>query len=133
MISKELLSEVLDDCFEHKPDYIDIISGNKIWNNIKQTIIAGYNDCSEPIEVNIYELAHKVKEWAFDNKYIITCSPLITELKWKKHSVRLTHFYSASKGRAIYDEFGSNGRIEANTEVEAIFKAGEFILKEIKK
>jgi len=116
---KQLLSEVLGEevtfIYEELDEY-----------NMLHYVV---NNCK--CRTNIYELAHKVKEWAFDNKYIITCSPLITELKWKKHSVRLTHFYLASKDRAIYDEFGSNGRIEANTEVEAIFKAGEWVLKEL--
>ena len=53
--------------------------------------------------------------------------PMLTEKKWRNTSVRLSHFYSAGKDRYL-DGIYHNGRIEADTETEAIFKACEWIL-----
>jgi len=54
MISKELIKE--------------LIKGSKWENNIKQTILLEYKEEREPIEINIYELAHNhLKKWAKKN------------------------------------------------------------------
>jgi len=63
MISKELIKEVM----QEEPDYIELIKGSKWENNIKQTILLEYEE-REPIEINIYELAHNhLKKWAKKN------------------------------------------------------------------
>ena len=77
--------------------------------------------------INIYELAHKCKEWALDNRWIISTMPMLTEKRWRNTSVRLSHFYNPSKDRYL-DGIYHNGRIEADTETEAIFKACQWIL-----
>jgi len=56
MISKELLSEVLG----YKINNIDV-QNNYI---IIDYLVIKWND-NRPNEINIYELAHKCKEWAF--------------------------------------------------------------------
>ena len=78
--------------------------------------------------INIYELAHKCKEWALDNRYIITTMPNLTEKKWRNTSIRLLHFYSSRKDRHIQQHHPDN-RFEGDTEAEAVFKACEWILK----
>ena len=72
-------------------------------------------------------LSNKCKEWALDNRWIISTMPMLTEKKWRNTSVRLSHFYSAGKDRYL-DGIYHNGRIEADTETEAIFKACQWIL-----
>ena len=58
MISKELLESVLDK---------EIAS-----INIEENILNYIEDKVGYFEINIYELAHKCKEWAFDNGYYLT-------------------------------------------------------------
>ena len=78
IITKALISEVLD---IPVPANIELTIGNKFNNNVKQTLRINYNDGSDSIEFNIYELVHECKEWALDNKYIIHTTPLLTEKK----------------------------------------------------
>ena len=59
MISKELLSEVLN-CYVHSLDYRDVLCYK---NTIRYWLTP--NSQSMPNVINIYELAHKCKEWAF--------------------------------------------------------------------
>lgn len=107
MISKELLSEVLK---------LKGISEIRISDN---HIIFRYVDITHDrtFQINIYELAHKCKEWAFSKNYIIS-----SELH--SHSARV----------AIYDDDGlvlvnnNNDCIIESTEPEAIFQACQYIL-----
>ena len=72
MISKELLSEVLGD--EYKDRLVD-------WFQVEDNYLRTYYDCGKydlqgrptglGIEINIYELAYKCKEWAFNNGYYL--------------------------------------------------------------
>lgn len=110
-ISKELLREVL---------------GYKVYNyalkseNIKLNKITTSSLGSEPQtigyekDINIYELAHKCKEWALKRGYIIKS------------------FSSADKGYGIIEILiGKDEVIDlkmADTETEAIFKACQWIL-----
>lgn len=114
MISRELLNEVLND---EVGDYF-YYKDNLIW----------FEKDGKEYNINIYEFAHKCKEWALDNRWIISTMPMLTEKKWRNTSVRLSHFYSASKDRYL-DGIYHNGRIEADTETEAIFKACEWIME----
>lgn len=103
MISKELLSEIL---------------GSDIY--LKQEAYDGYMEYS-----NIYELAHKCKEWAFNQK-LLDRKPDIYSGLWKGISsgrtmYRCILFLSIKRGKE---------KFEADTEPEAIFKACEWILKE---
>ena len=128
MISKELLSEVLENEVPYQVKVHKIIIKNNSLNyfyNSKDNR-GGLFEANEYI--NIYELANKCKEWALDNSWIISTVPMLTEKKWRNTSVRLSHFYSAGKDRYL-DGIYHNGRIEANTETEAIFKACEWIME----
>ena len=126
MISKELLSVVLGIPLAHIR-YNDTTNLYKIFKEDLFNWSDGSYGRWSNLEVNIYELAHKCKEWALDNRWIISTMPMLTEKKWRNTSVRLSHFYSAGKDRYL-DGIYHNGRIEADTETEAIFKACEWIL-----
>lgn len=105
MISKELLSEVVK--FEN-------IDGREwkfdIVNNI---VVITYNiqkySEGNRTEINIYELAHKCKEWAFNNGY-----ELFSNLE----------FCQVRKYRG-----GKMKLFKTKTEYESIFKACEWILQ----
>ena len=108
--SKELLSEVLElDIRESKYKDIDnMLLRYGYW----QECISNGKDISgvEYAKINIYELAHKCKEWAW--------------LKYKKNIV------STYLGSAYI--FPLNGEQHETTEPEAIFKACEWILEQNK-
>ena len=62
MISKELLSEVL----KQETRFIRYVANNTYEVHFEKPIRLKY------IIINIYELAHKCKEWAFANGYYLT-------------------------------------------------------------
>ena len=113
MISKELLSEVFNKNvklveFENK----DI---NIVFSDFDSLII------------NIYELAHKCKEWALDKGYIIEVGvhPTI-----KRDKMDRDYFYkiTTDRGQILVSKF-----VEIiKTEPEAIFKACEWVIEQTK-
>lgn len=118
MIGKELLSEVFTDNQQN-------FKVNKIEKNIlhyswlmEEFFGDGDVNCKWiDMSINIYELAHKCKEWAISKGFIT-------------HSVRnLKEYvvYLSGDFREPSDDF------RCNSEPEAIIKACEWILKEIKK
>ena len=127
MISKELLSAVLKinriQSIEAKED---MLLGN---TNTFLSIIhlhsqgRAFADTIQERSVNIHELAHMVKEWAYDNGYEISSKKILSEGLWDSE-VAWEH--------KEYKNWLSND-FEADTEPEAIFKAGEYILEEISK
>jgi len=111
VISKELLREVLgykveyvEEC-EHRDNIIGI------WNNINSTPIK---------ELNIYELAHKCKEWAYKQGYI-----LMSTIRTNS-SLAICEFSKSGK-HDYEDELYNNFR--AHTEHEAVFLACKWILE----
>lgn len=111
VISKELLREVLgykveyvEEC-EHRDNIIGI------WNNINSTPIK---------ELNIYELAHKCKEWAYKKGYI-----LMSTIRTNS-SLAICEFSKSGK-HDYEDELYNNFR--AHTEHEAVFLACKWILE----
>ena len=71
MISKELLSGVLDVNVE----YVELGS-NRVEFYLKDPQLRGggmYDD------INIYELAHKCKEWALDNGFVLSSELFVIE------------------------------------------------------
>ena len=104
MISEELLSEILD----------TEVKAVELWNNNTIRYFA-----PKDYIINIYELAHKCKEWGRD-KYSIEISSALqrndSPTYWKGPAV-------ATIGNKTWS---------ANTEPEAISKACEWILKETK-
>ena len=109
--NKELLSKILNIDI---PDDIGFTYGSKFENNVKQTIVMYYNDGSEPIYMNIYELAHKVKKW------IITIGFAL--------NITLDNFCVINIRKTKVNII----KIVAETELEAIFKAGEWVYNKIK-
>lgn len=110
MISKELLSEVL---------------GLKVWkvldcnmNTLRYCIYP--NEGDEPSEymfpINIYELAFKCKEWAYENKTL--CGYNI-ELK----------SYKSENDYWLCELMSEDITFSADTEPEAIFEACQWILE----
>ena len=104
MISKELVSEVL----RIKAVYIEGCDH-------RDDIIVIWTDLhSKPLmEINIYEFAFKCKEWAFKNSKYGICSNPIEAWTWNVEQ------------DLLIEEF------KADTEIEAIIKACEWVLKEV--
>ena len=107
--SKELLSEVLN-----VNDINLVIYNIDFPNTIEYTQYASVARGVRSTEINIYELIHKCKEWAFDQDYTIRTA------KWDKdyYEVKILGHYLTTKKKLI----------KATTEPEAIFKACEWIL-----
>ena len=106
-ISKELLSEVLNEEVLSIRPYIDNDPFYKnvfMWECRKNT----YDT------INIYELAHKCKEWLKSNV-----------------SNANSGFDNGHRNFCHIENYNIQDRFYADTEVEAIFKACEWILKEI--
>ena len=104
MISKELISEVLN---IPKESIMDIYTdGNYL-------LIRKINSRVE--EYNIYGFAFKCKEWAFKNKY---------KIQSQINEGNKGHSHITKKN----DDCWAKGFFE-NTEIEAIIKACEWILK----
>jgi hypothetical protein len=111
IISKELLSEVLG---------IEItrikVKGNILEYNHDFT---GY--CED--DINIHELAHKCKEWAwgFRNEFRFNLNPAISGEENSK--VYIVQLFSSKHTRKLIHG------VQADTEPEAIFKACQWILE----
>ena len=121
MISKELLSIVLGIPLSHIR-YNDTINLYEIFKeNLFNWSDGSYGRWSN-LEVNIYELAHKCKQWAVNlspNKHAFSSYPRWGDLRnYKKNN----GFYY------ICQHLVSGAQFEAETEPEAIFKACQWIL-----
>lgn len=103
MVSKKLLSEVLNDKVEE-------IYGLGGYHSNEVQYVSKYVD--NTCVINIYELAHKCKEWAISKGYITD-------------SIRnLKEYVVCLSG----DRKESSDDFRAKTEPEAIFKATQWIL-----
>lgn len=80
MISKELLSEVLNEDIEHIYDKSDMGE-----NYICYTPKIGCN-----VDINIYELAHKCKVWAINKGYLLVEYHILIQVFDKKTKELLT-------------------------------------------
>ena len=121
MISKELLSEVLG---------VYVRDG---WYFDCELLIYTYDkisglDENYHAEINIYELAHKCKEWAYKKEYALT--PMNDFGFGNKDTDNFKSYWTScyinlrpSNGTHLYC-------VEMTSEPEAIFKACEWILKE---
>ena len=103
-ISKELVSEVfkLNICEAY-------IENNKLYFDMGLPLIQS---------INIYEFVHMCKEWALNKGSYINC--FYNEFWWDRVEKKYTADIP-SKNKSFYE----------NTEIEAIIKACEYILKEI--
>ena len=127
MISKELLSQVLD-----KKVVVDDISNIELKENTI-TFIEDYWDEDEGSgfyrshTINIYELAHKCKEWAVNlspNKHALSSYP-----RWGD----IRNYKKTNGSYYICQHLVSGVQFEAETEPEAIFKACEWVLEQVGK
>lgn len=106
-ISKELLSEVLN--IEREIKHIDFIEK---WN----TFIY-YVDGGAERTINIYELAHKCKEWAFNNN-------MMFDIRWHTN---------VNPFRISVMTYGKDSQFfVGGTEPEAVFKATSYIMEQLK-
>lgn len=119
--SKELLSEVFNTAImpqENIPNKVIRLDGNEIIFFTKDQKWGG----DSAHRINIYELAHKCKEWAWNNNNGINLSSELTY---------------CSFWRGYKDEIGVDRAIQktfyADTEPEAIFKACEWIMEQLNK
>lgn len=119
MISKELLKEVLE--------INDIAHIQKKGKN--ELFISRFKNPA--LIINFYELAHKCKEWAM-NKGFQIISGLSDEPAYRKQDekayVKINYYTEDEIGNREYKDM----YFMANTEIEAIIKASEYVLKEIK-
>ncbi len=107
-ISKELVSEVMD----IKYPFSDVQLNSNILSWWREDVFF-----EETVKINIYEFAFKCKEFAFKNKYKIQ-SQINESNKGHSHITKKN------------DDCWAKGFFE-NTEIEAVIKASEYILKEI--
>jgi len=113
MISKELLSEV----FGFNISYIS--------NDILRTVFF-HQQCEQGLyehEINIYELAHKCKEWAWSQKAIIT---LLTRNE-NGFKCILEHRFNMDFDGELFLYNENNNCVEISAS-EAVFKACQWIL-----
>ena len=119
-ISKKLVESVLG--------YKNITSIRVVGNNIctirknDDSVLRENHD-----KINIYELAHKCKEWAVNlspNKHALSSYP-----RWGD----IRNYKKTNGSYYICQHLVSGVQFEAETEPEAIFKACEWILEQVGK
>ena len=106
IISKELLCEV----YSEEVDFIRYVANNTHEVYFKNPTRLKYQI------VNIYELAHKCKEWAYNNNYYVYSIFAFGGEGWSY----ITHTDNISKRLSSFD---------TDSEPEAIFKACQWILE----
>ena len=123
MISKELLSKVLKNT-KYLTNEDIIIRVGDILDCTFSTNLHYFTDVNQRY-INIYELAHKCKEWAYCKKYALT--PM-NDFGFNNNDVANFKIYWTTcyinlqlSGAHLHSEI-------ADTEPEAIFKACEWIL-----
>ena len=122
-VSKELLGEVLG----YEVDAFLGISENEIDYTCCRDKDIGYED----IGINIYEFAYlNLKQWAISKCFQII-SGFSDEQIYRKQDekayAQLMYYTEDENGNGEYEEL----YFMANTEIEAVFKASEYILKEL--
>lgn len=117
MISKELLEKVLD--FTSGNVFIKEIETRN--NDIEYLCnVGGWN------LLNIYELAHKCKEWAIKQGYSL-CSCIHDDGSYERYYSICDILKPLYDSSCLFDTLLKT--TEANTEPEAIFKACEYIME----
>ena len=113
MINKELLSKVLDNEVPYQVKVHKIIIKNNSLNYFYNSKDSGGGLFEANEYINIYELAHKCKEWALEHDCeLLSCikskDRVICDIYSDKYDCKFTHY--------------------GETEPEAIFKACQWIL-----
>ena len=115
MISKELLNKVLNiEIVSYQMKQKNILAYE--YNKVSKNQWSGKTFCNRSI--NIYELAHKCKEWALSKGYIIN-SGATTSNDWS------STIYKVIKENPYIKELSHTWE---QSEPEAIFKACQWIL-----
>ena len=109
MISKELLSEV----FNRKVRTFTIID-NIAYYQYREIYYGGISGIDDE-EINIYELAHKCKEWAYNQGYVLDCFSKCTEIR-KKNEEDILYI---ERGE-LFDD--------SSYDISLVFKACQWIL-----
>lgn len=110
-LSKELLGSVIEK--EIKEFVIEK-------NELRYILENDINSIPELYYINIYELAHKCKEWAYSKGYI-----LFSKIRLNSS---LASCYFDTMGKHDYED-GYHNDFRAETESEASFKACQWILE----
>lgn len=118
-ISKELLSKIEN----YRVDYFDMYDNNITYYT--NHLIGVDDNRVEENNVNIYELAHKCKNWAIEKGYCLRSCIHDNGSNERFYSICevLTPSYDSS---SLFDILHKT--TEANTEIESIFKACQWIL-----
>ncbi len=109
VISKELLSEVLDE---------NVLKSGSFNTPILEDHIQKYN-YEDWQKFNIHELAHKCKEWAIKDGFHLVSHTISYEAVKQKGYCQTHHVHHKSRE--------SDKPFHADTEPEAIFKATQYI------
>ena len=113
MISKELLSEVLNLNMWKTNSLNILVDENKVSYSGIFLGDLGYQKSS--VDINIYELSHKCKEWAFNNGFGLTSGLL----NYSKTKIAVLENIDLLMPKISFT---------GNTEPEAIFNACQWIL-----
>ena len=129
-VSKELLSEVLSYKLPYKIKVHKIIvrTGTLNYFYNSKDICGGLFEANAYI--NIYELAFKCKEWAYTNKYRLSSGQHRLNTKQEHYINNQIASYFCSVYYITNDD--SDIQIDANTEIEAIIKACNWVLENYK-
>ena len=119
MISKELLSKVLDNEVPYQVKVHKIIIKNNSLNYFYNSKDSGGGLFEANEYINIYELAHKCKEWAYIQGYVIFS-------KIRLNSSYASCYFDIIGKHDYEDDYHNDFRAEC--EPEAIFKACQWIL-----
>ena len=116
MISKKLLSEVLGVDLSNSNNMLDPIpQGQERGSNTIFYWLPSEDRFHSGSSINIYELAHKCKEWVSRQSYHMQTNLYLDGL------YRVTITFKGMYDKEVFDE---------GTEYEAIFKACEWILND---
>ena len=128
MISKELLSAVLGVKFgTYFRDWQETEA--RLWvDNTGSTPYVCWDAVPFVDEINIYELAHKCKEWAVNQGYTLISGRYLYNCEIQKSSCIINlNFTYLDDGEFTTDSYSNLEEFEADTEPAAIFKACQWI------
>ena len=123
-ISAELLSEVLK---------LEVVK-HSLYNELHKSFNITYMQSEDSLKsswmpINVYEFTFKCKEWAMSKGYQII-SGLSDEPAYRKQDEKAYAKVLWYEGDDVHREY-KDMYFMANTEIEALIKASEYVLKEI--
>ena len=128
MIPKYILKEVLfyKEKYKDQTEITRLVPNKNYIEYTSEVTGNPYNYITHD-KINIYELAHLCKEWAVNlspNKHALSSYP-----RWGD----IRNYKKTNGSYYICQHLVSGVQFEAETEPEAIFKACEWILKQVEK